>query len=381
MGNPIHYRPTKAIVDLQAIQHNLKNLQKHLGPNVSIIAVAKANGYGHGAVEVAKTALASGAALVAVATPDEAVQLREAGIMGDILVLGPSPLQFADRAAALGITVTVSSTEWLRSVVEGRPSPSFQKKLKVHVKIDTGMGRIGIRDAGDLSALIQMIDNSGDVELDGVFTHFARADEEDPRHTEKQFKVFMDLVNRFPAKPRLVHAANSAAALLYPEYALDAVRFGVSMYGLPPSAYVAERLPFRLEKTIQLITELSHVKMMEKGNPISYGGTYETAGDEWIGTLPIGYADGLRRSLQGQDVLVGGQRAPIVGTICMDQCMVRLPREFPIGEPVVLIGTQGDEEITMEEWAQRLDTIPYEIMVSFKERIPRIYATKNGQRV
>lgn len=377
MENPIQYRPTKAIVNLNAIQRNMKNLQYHLGPNVAILAVVKANGYGHGAAEVAHAAIESGAAMVAVATPDEAVQLRQAGVKGDVLVLGPSPIRFAERAADLEITLAVSGMEWLQEVLEAKYA--FSKKLKVHVKIDSGMGRIGLRDAGDLLALIEMIYKSGDVELDGAFTHFARADEEDPRHTEQQFNGFMDMVNRFPEKPRLVHAANSAAALLYPECALDAVRFGISMYGFAPSAYIAKRLPFPLERAMKVVTELSHVKLLSGGTPISYGGTYETAGDEWIGTLPIGYADGLRRGLRGQDVLVGGQRAPIVGTICMDQCMVKLPREFPVGEPVVLIGKQGEEEITMEEWAQRLDTIPYEIAVSLRGRIPRIYATELGQ--
>jgi len=379
--NPIHYRPTKAIVDLTAIQRNIERMQQHVGPGVGIIAVVKANGYGHGAVQVARAALETGALLVAVATPDEAVQLREAGITGDILVLGPSPYEFAERAAELGIILTVAGPEWVQAVLGSYAAGSFQKRLKIHVKIDSGMGRIGIRESDDLATLIEMIGKSGDIELDGVFTHFARADEEDPYHTEKQFNRFMAQVNRFPEKPRLVHAANSAAALLHPEYALDAVRFGVSMYGFAPSAYVARVLPFPLEKAVRITTELSHVKLLEKGSLISYGGTYETTEDEWIGTLPIGYADGLRRGLQGQAVLVGGQRVPIVGTICMDQCMVRLPHEFPIGEPVVLIGKQGDEEITMEEWAQRLDTIPYEITVSLRGRIPRIYATTKGQYV
>ena len=187
---------------------------------------------------------------------------------------------------------------------------------------------------------------------------------------EKQknsFKSSWNLVDQFPKKPRLIHASNSAATLLYPEYALDAVRFGISLYGIAPSDFVRGDFHLSSKKSFILETELAFVKLLEKGNTISYGATYETTEDEWIGTIPIGYADGLRRGLRGQEVLIGGKRMPIVGTICMDQCMVKLSDEMPVGEKVVLIGRQGDEEITMEEWAKRLDTIPYEIRSFHRE--------------
>ena len=379
MENSVHYRPTQALVNLEAIRDNVRNLKNFLGSKTAIIAVVKADGYGHGEVEVAKAAFEAGAQMVSVATPDEAVRLRVAGISGDILVMGPSPLAFAEKAAKLGIVITVYSAEWLQAAIG--VSATFVQPLKIHVKIDSGMGRIGLRDAGELQSLVDIVDKSEFVLMDGIFTHFACADEQDPDRTQEQFATFMQLVNTLPKKPRLIHASNSAATLLYPEYALDAVRFGIGLYGIAPSEYVGGKLPFQLKKAFQLESELAYVKLLEAGNRISYGGTYETSKNEWIGTIPIGYADGLKRGLRGQEVLIGGERMPIVGTICMDQCMVKLSRELPIGEKVVLIGRQGEEEITMEEWAERLGTIPYEIAVTIAKRVPRIYTGKDGQYV
>lgn len=377
MEQSTHYRPTQVNVDLAAIRSNIRNLKKYGIGAAEVIAVVKADGYGHGEVEVAAAALEAGAVMVAVATPDEAVQLRLAGINEDILVMGPSPTTFAKKAVDLDITLMVPDVVWLQQVLQ--ENPNFEKQLKIHVKIDSGMGRIGLRDARALQALVSLVECSDQFVLDGIFTHFACADENRRHKTEEQFKMFMELVGALPEKPRLVHASNSAATLLYPEYALDAVRFGISLYGIAPSEYVEGKLPFRLEKAMSIESELAYVKFVHAGNTISYGGTYETKEDEWIGTIPIGYADGLKRGLRGQEVLIGGERMPIVGTICMDQCMVKLPRKMSVGEKVVLIGRQGKEEIRLEEWAKRLDTIPYEIAVSIGRRLPRIYTGKDGQ--
>lgn len=379
MRNSVHYRPTRVTVNLEAIKTNIRNLRKQMGSLTSVIAVVKANGYGHGDVEVAIAAFEAGVKMVSVATPDEAVGLRMAGISGDILVMGLSPISFAAKAAELDIMITVSTAEWLQTALN--TNEKFVKPLKIHVKIDSGMGRIGLRDATDLQAVVSVVKCSRDVEIDGIFTHFSCADEGNQERTVKQFAMFMELVQTLPEKPRLVHASNSAAALLYPEYSLDAVRFGIGLYGIASSGYVAEQLPFSLERSLQIESELVHIKYVEAGTPISYGGTYETTENEWIGTIPIGYADGLRRGLRGQEVLLAGERMPLVGTICMDQCMVKLSREMPMGEKVTLIGRQESEEVTIEEWAERLDTIPYEIAVSITERIPRIYIGKDGQPI
>ena len=370
MPDRMFFRPTKAIINLDAIKDNVKALNDYLGNHTSIIAVVKADGYGHGDVETAHAAIEAGAKMVSVATPEEAVRLREFGISEDILVMGPTPVRFAETARELGITVAVSGAEWLK---EACLTKQVDHVLKVHVKIDSGMGRYGIRDFESLNAIINFADESKQVIVDGVFTHFSCADMDQCETTDEQFERFMEFVGLFPKKPRLVHASNSAAALLYPAYTLDAVRFGIGLYGIAPSEFVQQKLPFPLKRALSLETELAHVKLLAKGGSVSYGATYQSLEDEWIGTLPIGYADGLRRGLRGQEVLIGGKRVPIVGTICMDQCMVKLPREMPVGEKVVLLGKQGKEEILMEEWAIKLDTIPYEIAVSLSKRIPRMY--------
>lgn len=341
------YRPTKAIVHTGAIQENIKSLRKYLRKETAIIAVVKADAYGHGIVEVARAALQAGVEMVSVATPDEAVLLRENGIESDILVMAPTTIDFAEVAAELAISVTVSDEKWLQEVLSIKSD--WKHRLKIHVKIDSGMGRVGVRDKAVLQKMIELINETKGFQLEGAFTHFPCADDGCVQTTKEQFEHFEELVSVFPEKPRLVHASNSAATLLYPEYALDAVRFGIGLYGIAPSNYVAGELPFALRSALSIESELSFVKKLEKGQPISYGATYTTEADEWVGTIPMGYADGLKRGLRGQEVLIGGERMPIVGTICMDQCMVRLPREMPVGEKVVFIGKQGKEEVTMEE--------------------------------
>ncbi|PIC65100.1 alanine racemase [Sporosarcina sp. P13] len=370
MFNETDYRPTRAIIDTKAIKHNVERVMSYLPKETQLIAVVKSDGYGHGAVRIALAALQAGAGMLAVATPDEAMTVRKHIKNVDILVLGTSPSSFVKVAAEQDIVLTVTSDTWVQQV---NKQPPYEKKCRVHVKIDSGMGRIGVRTETELAKIVKYINQSNHLSIDGAFTHFSRADEKDVGLTKRQFHHFMQLVGCFPEKPRLVHASNSAAILVFPEYALDAVRYGISLYGIAPSKVVEERLPFALERAMTIETELAYVKKLAAGQPLGYGGRYVTNEEEWIGTLPIGYADGLKRGLTGQEVLIGGRRAPIVGTICMDQCMIRLPHVFPEGEKVVLIGKQGDEEIAVEEWANRLDTIPYEIAVTFSSRIPRIY--------
>ncbi len=371
MAQTAGYRPTRAVIDVNAIETNVLNLKEYLPAQTAVIAVVKADGYGHGAAETAKAALRAGASMVSTATPDEALGLRKAGISEPILVMGPSPVSFAEEAIRRQITLTVPGLDWAREVADSLKDPSG--KLHIHVKIDTGMGRIGIRNENEAAELVTLLGSCPAIQVDGAFTHFACADEEDPAKTEQQFSRFLEILDLFPERPSCVHAANSAAALRFPDYALDAVRFGIGMYGIPPSSTIASRLPFPLKRAMRLETETAYVKQAGQYETISYGSTYEAQEGEWIATLPIGYADGLKRSLRDQHVLIRGQRAPIVGTICMDQCMIRLPKQLPDGEPVVLIGCQGSEEITMEEWADRLDTIPYEIAVTIAGRVQRQY--------
>ncbi|MBK3494509.1 alanine racemase [Viridibacillus sp. YIM B01967] len=366
-----NFRPTKAVIDLAAIKYNIEQLRKHLHSNIDIIAVVKANAYGHGDIQVANAALQAGASMLAVATPEEALHLREFIKNTPILILGASPVSFAPYAAQYNITLTVFSVDWLSEVA--KQAKNFEKPLKLHIKIDSGMGRIGVRKQTELIALYNAIVANKRLIIDGIFTHFASADEENPKQFKEQLATFKALVASLPEKPRFVHAANTAASLIKDDVQFDAVRFGIAMYGLVPSPYVEKHLPFILKPALSLESELVHVKKIERGDTVSYGGNYVAVEEEWIGTMPIGYADGLVRGLAGQEVLIQGNRVPIVGRICMDQCMVKLPYNMVVGEKVILIGQQHQEMIKIEEWSERLHTIVYEIPCMLTSRITRIY--------
>ncbi len=365
------YRPTVIEVDLNAIKSNIMSLKGKLPSKTQIIAVVKANAYGHGDIQVARAALEVGATILAVATPEEAIRLRENGIHSEILILGATPPSFFQLASDLDITLTAYSVEWVFA------TKNIKKPLKVHVKIDSGMGRIGFTDIGELKEAIKFINENPWVEITGAYTHFATADEEHTEYYMRQVKKFNNLLSVFKEKPKVVHTSNSAAALRYPDESRDAVRYGISMYGIAPSPWLSEHLPFPLKKALSLYSEVTHVKKVKQGTSIGYGATYTAQKDEWIATLPIGYADGLLRNLQSQEVLVKGKRVPIVGRICMDQCMVRLNEPVEVGEKVVLLGMQKEEEIKIEEWANKLQTIPYEICCTLSARIPRLYSEQN----
>lgn len=372
MDNTMIFRPTKAVIDLKAIQKNVENLRKHLAAKTEIIAVVKANAYGHGDIEVARVAIKAGAKMLAVATPEEALHIRATFETVPILILGAVPQTFIPYAIQHKITLTVFSAQWIEEATQR--FAVLNRSVKVHMKIDSGMGRIGVTVEQELLALYDAIEQTTLFELDGIFTHFATADEENPNYYEQQKSKFIAMIKSLPRKPRLVHAANTAASLVKDGVEFDAVRFGVSMYGLSPSEYVAQHLPFPLYPAMRVETEVVHVKQLHKGQHIGYGATYEVEQqNEWIATLPIGYADGLIRGLQGQDVLIRGKRAKIVGRICMDQIMVKLPFEVSVGEAVTLIGKQEDDEVTLQDWAEHLQTIVYEIACLVSPRVTRIY--------
>ncbi|NLY79729.1 MAG: alanine racemase [Lysinibacillus sp.] len=370
MRNNKHFRPTKAIIDLNAIKHNVCQLKKHILPNVQIIAVVKANAYGHGDVEVAKAALDAGASMLAVATPEEALHIRTYFPTTEILVLGYSPVSFATCAAKENIILTVYSKEWVEQVKKH----ALDKPLKLHIKVDSGMNRIGVTNVEEFLALYESISTSEKLIVDGIFTHFATADEEDEYYFQNQVNRFEKFMQVVPKKPRIVHVANTATSLIKdPRLQYDAVRFGISMYGLAPSEFVKSNLPFPLKPAFSLVTELVAIKKIYPGESVGYGATFTVEEPTYIGTLPIGYADGLIRKYSGQDVLIDGQRVPIVGRICMDQCMIALPTEYNLGENVVLIGKQKNEEITIDEWAKKIDSINYEVPCIITSRVPRFY--------
>ncbi|MFC7685928.1 alanine racemase [Ureibacillus sp. GCM10028918] len=370
MQNIKHFRPTKAIINLDAIKNNVSHLREYLKPEVQIMAVVKANAYGHGDIEVATAAIEAGATVLAVATPEEALRLRKTFHNIDILILGYAPVSFAPLAANENITLTVFSLEWVQQV----KTLTLAHPLKLHIKLDTGMGRIGVTNIEDLQNLYNTITFSENLLVDGIFTHFATADEEEGAYFQRQVDKFDEFISSLPKKPRLVHAANTATMLIKDQsLQYDAVRFGISMYGLAPSAYVKTKLPFPLQPAFSLETELIEVKKIQAGQSIGYGATFTASEPSFIGTIPIGYADGLIRKYSGQHVLIDGVRVPIIGRICMDQCMLLLPTAYNIGKKVTLIGKQKDEEITIDEWAAKGDTINYEVPCIITSRVPRIY--------
>ncbi|TFD95315.1 alanine racemase [Jeotgalibacillus sp. R-1-5s-1] len=367
------HRDTWIEVDLDAITHNVKQISKHIGEEQVVMAVVKANAYGHGYVEVAKAALEAGATWLAVAFLDEAIYLRKQGFEVPILIMGAVRPEDAGLAADHDIRATVFSADWLEQA-----APYIEKTpLHVHFKLDTGMGRLGFTDSSEIRRAEEMALALGTFNLEGVFTHFATADEQDQSYADEQHKRFIDMLSVFNSKPALIHASNSAASLLRKNSVFNAVRFGISMYGLVPSGEIRDLMPFQLRPVLSFKTTLVHVKKMKPGQKISYGATYTAEQEEWIGTLPVGYADGWTRYMQGFEVLVNGVRAEIVGRVCMDQCMIRLPYELKIGTMVTLVGKQGEEEILLDDVADYAGTIHYESACLLTARVPRVYL-RNG---
>ncbi|PLR81110.1 MULTISPECIES: alanine racemase [Bacillus] len=369
------YRDTWVEIDLNHIEDNLKSIKKLLPNEVEMIAVVKANAYGHGDIQTAEAALRAGASMLAVAFMDEAIALRRKGITAPILVLGASRPEDINVAAELNLTLTVFQEEWIVKAA-GILKPELE--ISVHIKVDTGMNRIGVGTRDELRKLEASITNNRQIRMEGIYTHFATADELDLSYSGEQLERFNDLLGVLDNLPRYIHSSNSAAAIRFPEAHFNAVRVGIAMYGLTPSLEIAAQLPIALKEAFSLHSRLVHVKKINKGEKVSYGATYEAAEDEWIGTLPIGYADGWIRKLQGQDVLVEGRRVPIVGRICMDQCMVKLPSYVPVGTNCTLIGSQKAETISINEIASKLKTINYEIPCMISNRVPRIFK-QNGK--
>lgn len=376
-----YYRPTVAEISLDAIAHNIQAFRNRVGAGTLLLASVKANAYGHGAIETAREATAAGVDYLGVAFLDEALQLRKAGIRAPILVLGFTPAQGLPVAREHDITVTIYREDILDAAAQLPCGPGNGKKLKAHVKIDSGMGRLGLLP-GEARKFLDRACRIPSLDIEGLFTHFARADERDKTYAYMQIERFagvVDEVRKQQLPIRIIHAANSAAGIDMPAHATGMLRLGIGMYGLYPSDEV-DRAVVPLEPAMTLKTSLVHVKRLAAGEGISYGTRYFTRGEETIGTLPIGYADGFSRMMSGKaEVLFRGRRVPVVGTICMDQCMVRLDADdceaqsVQPGEEVVLMGRQGDHAITAEEIAARLGTINYEVTCMVASRVPRVY--------
>ncbi|MDZ5713153.1 alanine racemase [Jeotgalibacillus haloalkalitolerans] len=372
MKNEFH-RDTWIEVDLDAIQYNISQLAGQLKQDTVIMAVVKANAYGHGYLEVAEAALEAGAEWLAVAFLDEALFLRKHGFTAPILVLGAARPDDAGLAAAHGIRLTVFSADWIRSAREFLEADV----LHIHLKIDTGMGRLGFTDQNGLADAEAFASDDSLINIEGAFTHFATADEPDRTYADQQHERFLEFLDVFQQKPPMIHASNSAGAFLRDNSAFNAVRFGISMYGLVPSGDIRHEMPAPLKPALSMYTKMVQVKKLKQGEKVSYGATYTAGQDEWIATLPIGYADGWIRQMQGFEVLAGEHRAEIIGRVCMDQCMIRLPFEMQEGSVVTLVGEVLNDRILLDDIAAHNGTIHYESACLLTARVPRMYR-KNG---
>jgi len=369
-------RPTWVEIDLNAIGNNTRHIKTIVGPHVKVLISLKADAYGHGALKVARTALLNGADMLGVATVSEAIPLREGGINAPILVFGYVPRWQMREAVRLGITVTLYSIELAQELA--RAALELEKTVKVHVKVDTGMSRLGIRSEqlDEIIALIREIKALPGLELEGIFTHFADADARDQTYTLRQLERFKSVLRTLTEehlRPPIVHAANSAATISLPLAHFDMVRPGIAIYGLDPSPDV--RLPAGFRPALSFKTQVAQVKTIPAGEGISYGVTYITERPTRIAVLPVGYADGFRRSPRNWGtVLIHGQEAPIVGRVCMDQCMVDVTHipQTRMGDEVVLIGHQDGATLTAEKIAERLGTISYEVVSEILARVPRV---------
>lgn len=370
------YQRIVAEINLDALKQNIKEIQKIVHPNSEIIGIVKADAYGHGAVEISRVLVEQGVERLAVAIVEEGIQLRQAGIKVPILILGYIPPCYAEDIIQYHLTPTVFTYEMAQAF--SKAGEKYNYTVPIHLKLDTGMGRIGFLIKKESIQEIQRIKELPYIKMEGIYTHFSTADEADRSFTESQINQFHWFVQRLQQKGMdipIKHICNSAGIIQFATEHLNAVRPGIILYGLYPSKEVNHH-QLRLCPVMSLKTHISHIKEVEKGTPISYGKTYITQQNTKVATLPVGYADGYSRMLSSKGhVLISGKRAPIIGRICMDQCMVDISHipHAQVGDEVVLIGTQEKEVISVEEIAEILETINYEVVCMVGKRIPRVY--------
>ena len=364
-------RPTRVEVDPDAISDNVAFVASQVAPS-AVCAVVKADGYGHGAEVVARAALQGGASWLAVALVEEAATLRQAGIDAPILVLSECRPEAMCRAHELDLRMTLYS---VAGIAAATAAADARSPWPVHLKVDTGMHRVGAAP-DEIVTRARAIDAAPSLELEALWTHCAVADDLDDRFTTTQLDRFEAAVSALEADglvPPMLHAANSAVALLHPRGRYDMVRLGISMYGCPPASHHTD-LARRLRPALRLVSRVSHVQVVAAGEGVSYGHRWRADRDTVVATVPIGYADGVRRDLglKGGSVLVGGRRHRIIGVVTMDQLMVECDGgSVAVDDEVVLIGAQGDDAITADEIADRLGTISYEVLCDIGVRVPR----------
>ncbi|MGD9211012.1 MAG: alanine racemase [Desulfobacteraceae bacterium] len=377
-----------AEVDLRAIAHNTRQLRRIVSPKTRLMVAVKANGYGHGAVAVAKTALAHGADALGVARLEEGVELRNEGIDAPILIFGYTLPALARRLIQYDLTQTVYDIETAKQLSEAIGIQN--KPLKIHIKVDTGMGRLGMLSPADSSQwpgetyigdpldMVKTIAALPGLELEGIFTHFASSDSRDKTYAESQFKRFSKLLDQLEAAGIMIplkHAANSGAIIDMPHTHLDMVRAGISLYGLYPSNEV-EKTRISLIPAMALKTGIIHLKTVPSGFNVSYNSTWQTSAVTTIATVPVGYGDGYSRAFSNKgQMLVHGHRAPVVGRVCMDLTLLdvgHIPK-VKVGDEVVVFGRQKEQCLSADELAAWVNTINYEIVTALTSRVPMIY--------
>lgn len=373
-------RPVYAEIDLDAIAYNMKNI-KSLVKDKDVIAVVKADCYGHGSLDVVPTLLENGASRLAVAVLTEGIELRNNSIEAPLMILGYTPLYLGEELIKYDLEQTVYDLEYAKEL--SHIALSINRKAKIHIAIDTGMGRIGflpneksIQDVSEICSLEGL-------DVLGIFTHFSTSDEEDKKYTTEQLKKFTDFTAKLSSlgiEIPLKHVSNSGAIMDMPETYLDAVRAGIILYGYYPSDEVNKN-NLSLKPALTLKASITRVQEMDEDMYISYGRTFKTERKSLIATLPIGYADGYSRLLaKDAKVIINGKFAPVVGRICMDQCMIDVTDigDVKVGDEVILLGEQGNLKFNADDIAQIVGTINYEILCMLKYRIPRVYI-KNGE--
>jgi alanine racemase len=357
-------------IDLGVLENNYRILKKTI--RTPVMPVVKANAYGHGLEEVAKTVEKAGAQWCGVARIEEALLLRNAGIQMKILVLGYTAAQRVQEAVLNNISLTIYDPQMVQAYAQ--QAAPLNHTLDVQVKVDTGMGRLGISSEKAME-FIHQVKELKEFHFQGIFTHFACADEPEKPYTQQQLEIFNDILKQMQSqgiRPELIHSANSAAALNFPSARFDIVRCGLALYGLAPSA--ATHLPEGIKPALAWKTRLISIKQFSSGHGISYGYQYFTKKSEKIGVIAAGYGDGFRRQM-GNSVLLRGRRVPVVGNVCMDQCILQLDQipDAQVGDEVVLIGKQGKDVITATEIAKNWNTISYEVICGMAARMPREY--------
>lgn len=378
--SPLPSRPTWIEVDRDALANNVRKLRRRLASGTRLMAVVKGDAYGHGAVETTRVLVRAGADACAVATLSEALELRSGGISAPILVLGYTPPHLAREAALRDITLTLYDDETAVAYATNVTCAS-DARLKVHIKINTGMNRLGVQPA-DALALLETLQKMSSIEVEGIFTHFATSDELDRSHSQRQFEVFREVLALLQAhnlRPPVAHAANSAAILTMPDTHLDMARAGIALYGLDPDPDQCP-LPDGFRPALAWKAIVSQVRWLDAGDAVSYGREYIADRPIPVAVLPLGYADGFpRRPHTWDHVLVGGQPAPILGRVCMDQTVVDVTAAFlmnggvRVGDEAVIIGKQSDMRIRAEDAAARVGTNNYDIVSRIQARVPRIY--------